>query len=169
MLHACSIFWSYHPWHNWTKHRNINFIIFNVPMEWIKFWLYFGSVGVFPPTEPVHLTSTLSLWAVHTSSKGCRKIVIDSPISTSGSAEPVNPKSKLKTKTGLAEKGNIVIRDTVTRYAVIWVSITETGWYTRKVKDSSLTLGTLNKMKLMLYVVFNYIIGDKKIEHECSI
>ena len=26
---------------------------------------------------------------------------------------------------------------------------------------SSLALGTINKMKLMLYVVFNYIIGDK--------
>ena len=41
MLQACSIFWSYHPWHNWTKHININFIIFNVPKvreEWIKFW-----------------------------------------------------------------------------------------------------------------------------------
>jgi hypothetical protein len=34
---------------------------------------------------------------------------------------------------------------------------------------SSLTLGTLNKIKLMLFIVFNYIIGDKKIKHEYSI
>ena len=49
----------------------------------------------------------------------------------------LSQKSKLKTKTGLTEEGNIIIRDTVTRYAAIWVSIAETGWCTQKVKDSS--------------------------------
>ena len=31
----------------------------------------------------------------------------------------LSQKSKLKTKTGLMEEGNIIIKDTVTRYAVI--------------------------------------------------
>ena len=39
----------------------------------------------------------------------------------------LSQKSKLKTKTGLTEEGNIIIRDTVTRYAAIQVSIDETG------------------------------------------
>ena len=43
---------------------------------------------------------------------------VDSPISTSKSFEPLNPKSKLKTKTGLAEEGDITIRGIVTRIFV---------------------------------------------------
>ena len=51
----------------------------------------------------------------------------------------LSQKSELKTKTGLAEQGNIIISDTVIRYVAIWVSIAETGWCTRKVKDPSPT------------------------------
>ena len=39
----------------------------------------------------------------------------------------LSQKSKLKTKTGLAEEDNIIIKDTITRYVAIWVSIAETG------------------------------------------
>ena len=71
MLHAWSIFWSYHPWHNWTNHININFIIFNVPKEWIKFWFYW-----FFPTNRAHaLDLYLVLWAGDTSSKVWKKSI----------------------------------------------------------------------------------------------
>jgi hypothetical protein len=36
----------------------------------------FGSIDVFPPTEPMHLISTLSLQAGHTSSKVRRGLSI---------------------------------------------------------------------------------------------
>jgi hypothetical protein len=47
----------------------------------------FGSVGVFPPTEPMHLISILFLQAGHTSSKNME---IDSTNSTSESSELAN-------------------------------------------------------------------------------
>ena len=108
----------------------------------------FGSIGVFPPTEPMHLISTLSSWAEHTSSK-CGGV--HPPSSTSESSkpaimmhtrcrqflllmfdfktqnkeeeqvkkdEPVKPKSKLKTKMGLVEKGDITIRGVITRILI---------------------------------------------------
>jgi hypothetical protein len=41
--------------------------------------------------------------------------LVNSPISTSKSSEPVKPKSKLKIKIGLAEKGDITIGGIITR------------------------------------------------------
>ena len=41
--------------------------------------------------------------------------LVDSQISTSKSFEPVNPKLKLKTKTGLAKEGDITIRGVITK------------------------------------------------------
>ena len=41
--------------------------------------------------------------------------LVNSLISTSEGPEPVKPKSKLKTKTGLAKEGDITIRGIVTR------------------------------------------------------
>ena len=44
--------------------------------------------------------------------------IVDSPISTSEGSEPVKPKSKLKTKTGLAKEGDITIRGVTTRVLI---------------------------------------------------
>ena len=77
----------------------------------------FGSVGVFPPTEPMHLISTLSYEQETLQAKYKRKIV-DSPISTSKGSEPAKLKSKLRTKMGLMEKGGITIRGVITRIFV---------------------------------------------------
>ena len=101
MLHACSIFWSYHPWLNWTKHININFIIFNVPKvteEWIKFWLCWCF-----PTNRAH---ALDLYLVFMSRTHFKQSVgKDSRLPNFYKcSEPVKPKSKLKTKMGLAKK-----------------------------------------------------------------
>ena len=41
-----------------------------------------------------------------------------SPISTSEGSEPIKPKSKLKTKTGLAEEGDITIKGIITRILI---------------------------------------------------
>ena len=65
----------------------------------------------------------------------------------------LSQKSKLKPKTDLVEQGNIIIRDTVIRYAAIWVSITETRWYNRKVKDSSLTKSYPEDLKIWTLAV----------------
>jgi hypothetical protein len=45
---------------------DFNFILFTMPEVRTKL---FGSIGVFPPTEPMHLISTLSLWAGYALSK----------------------------------------------------------------------------------------------------
>ena len=45
--------------------------------------------------------------------------IVDSPISTSEGSEPIKPKSKLKTKTGLAEEGDITIRGVITRILIL--------------------------------------------------
>ena len=50
-----------------NKAHNINLILFNVPKARGK-WK-FGSTGIFPPAEPMHLISVLSLWPEHTSSE----------------------------------------------------------------------------------------------------
>jgi hypothetical protein len=77
----------------------------------------FGSVGVFPPTEPMHLISTLS-YEQDTLQVKCGR-VIDSSISISESSEPVNPKSKLKIKTSLAEEGGTTIRGATMRIFIL--------------------------------------------------
>ena len=58
------------------------------------------------------MISTLS-YEQDYSSKVWEKTV-DFPISISKGSEPAKPKLKLKTKMGLAEKGDITIRDVVT-------------------------------------------------------
>jgi hypothetical protein len=68
----------------------------------------FCSDGVFPSTEPMHLISTLFLWAGHTSSEVWES-QLTPQISTSEGPKPVKPKSKLNTKTGLAEKCDITV------------------------------------------------------------
>ena len=68
MLHSCSIFWSYHPCYKWMKHITSTSSC-SMCLRLEKNKESFGFVGVFPPTEPMHLISTLSLWAGHTSSK----------------------------------------------------------------------------------------------------
>ena len=42
-----------------------------------------------------------------------------------------------------------------------WALLVEKHQHNQNFIYSSLALGTLNKMKLMLYAMFNYIIGDK--------
>ena len=64
-----------------------------------------------------HMVSLRSNDKGHTSSKVCGKTV-DSPIPTSKGFEPAKPKSKLKIKTGLVEKGDITIRGTITRILI---------------------------------------------------
>ena len=44
--------------------------------------------------------------------------LVNSPISTSKSSEPVKPKSKLKIKIGLVEKGDIIIGGVITRILI---------------------------------------------------
>ena len=44
--------------------------------------------------------------------------LVNSLISTSEGPEPIKPKSKLKTKTGLAEEGDTTIRGIITRIFV---------------------------------------------------
>ena len=69
----------------------------------------------------MHLISTLSYEQDTLQAKYKGKIV-DSPIPTSKGSEPAKPKSKLKTKTSLAEKGDITIRGTTTRILIFRVS-----------------------------------------------
>jgi hypothetical protein len=61
----------------------------------------------------MHLISTLS-YGQDTLRAKCGKIV-DFPISTSEGFEPIKPKSKLKTKTGLAKGDDIIIRGVITK------------------------------------------------------
>ena len=68
MLHSYSIFWSYHPCCNWTKHITSTSSCSKC-LRIEKNKKGFGSVGVFPPIEHMHLISTLSLWAGHISNK----------------------------------------------------------------------------------------------------
>ena len=115
MLHACSIFWSYHPWHNWTKHININFIILNVPKvreEWIKFWLCWCF-----STNRAH---ALDLYLVFMSRTHFKQSVgEDSRLPNFYKcSEPIKPKSKLKTKMSLVKGGDITIRGTTTRIVI---------------------------------------------------
>ena len=79
-----------------------------------KFW---SCWFFFRPTEPMHLISTLSLWAEHTLSKVWGKAV-DSLIYKSECSGPVKPKSKLKIKTVLAEESDITIRDVIIRILI---------------------------------------------------
>jgi len=44
--------------------------------------------------------------------------MVDSPISISEGPKPIKPKQKLKTKTGLAEEGDITIRGTTSRILI---------------------------------------------------
>ncbi|KAG2561523.1 hypothetical protein PVAP13_8KG230803 [Panicum virgatum] len=53
----------------------------------------FGSVSVFPPTEPMHLISTLSLYAGCTSSKTWRSLSLPQN-STSECPKPTNMHTK---------------------------------------------------------------------------
>ena len=63
------------------------------------------------------MISTLS-YEQDTLQAKCKGKIVDSPISTSKGSEPTKPKSKLKTKIGLAEKGDITIRGTTTRILI---------------------------------------------------
>ena len=63
----------------------------------------------------MHLISTLSYEQDTLQSMGK---IVDSPISTSESSEPVKPKSKLKILTGLVEEGDITISGVITRILV---------------------------------------------------
>ena len=77
----------------------------------------FCSVGVFPPTDPMHLISTLSYEQDTLQAKcGGEQLILQ--ISTSEGPEPVKQKIKLKTKTGLAEEGDITIRGIIIRILV---------------------------------------------------
>ena len=112
MPHACSIFWSCHLWHNWTKHININFIIFNVPKvreEWIKFWFCW--------CFPTNIAHALDLYLVFMSRTYFKQSVgKDSWLSNFYKcSEPIKPKTKLKIKMGLAKGGDITIRGSTTR------------------------------------------------------
>ena len=62
----------------------------------------------------MHLISTLS-YEQDTLQAKCKGKIVNFPISTSESPEPVKPKSKLKTKTSLAEEGDITIRGIIKR------------------------------------------------------
>ena len=61
----------------------------------------------------MHLISTVFYSRTHF--KQNVKELVNSLISTSEGPEPVKPKIKLKTKTGLAEEGDITIRGIITR------------------------------------------------------
>jgi len=116
MLHSCSTFCSYHLCYNWTKHITST-LSYSMCLRTERNKKNFGSTGVFPPIEPMHLISTFSLWARHTSRKVWRSQLIPQ-ISISESSEPVKPKSKPKTKTGLAEEGGTTIRGATSRILI---------------------------------------------------
>ena len=110
--------------------------------EWINFWFYWCF-----PTNRAH---ALDLYPVCMSRTHFKQSVGELLIPQFLQVKVLNllsQKSKLKTKTGLAEESNFIIRDTVTRYAAIWVSIAETRRCTRKVKDSSLVESCLEDLK----------------------
>ena len=63
------------------------------------------------------MISTLS-YEQDTLQAKCKGKIVDSLISTSEGPEPIKPKQKLKTKTGLAEEGDITIRGTTSRIII---------------------------------------------------
>ena len=70
---------------------------------------------------------------------------VDSLISTSKSFEPINPKSKLKTKTGLAEEDDITIRGVITRIFVFRTNRGINELHTEKSNSKDLQHRTLTE------------------------
>ena len=95
--------------------QNINFIIFNVPK--IREEYNFGSVGVFHQQSPC-TWSLPCLYEQDTLQANCGRSSSIPQIFTSEGSEPVKPKSKLKTKIGLVEEGDITIRGVITRILI---------------------------------------------------
>ena len=111
MLHWCLIFWSDHLWYNWTQHiTSTSSCSMSLRLEKNK--ESFGFDGVFPPTEPMHFISTLSLWVGHTSCEVWES-QLTPQISTTEGPKPVKP--NLNTKIGLVEGGDITIKGVITR------------------------------------------------------
>jgi len=75
----------------------------------------FGSVGVFPPTEPMHLISTLSYEQDTLQSVG---ELVDSPNFYKWKFWTCQTRIKLKTKMGLVEEGEITTRGATTRILI---------------------------------------------------
>ena len=92
----------------------------------------------------MHLISTLSNEQDTLQAK-CKGKLVDSPISTSDGPEPIKPKSKLKTKTGLVEEGDITIRGIVTRIFVFRTNRGINKLHKKKSGSKDLQYQTLTK------------------------
>jgi hypothetical protein len=88
-----------------------------------------GSLKVVYPSS--HGVIMLQRWRTHFK-QSVGKDTVDSPISTSEGPEPIKPKSKLKTKTGLTEEGNITNRGVITRIFVLTTNQTRSMNFTRR-------------------------------------
>jgi hypothetical protein len=70
--------------------------------EYVKFWFCWCF-----PTNRAHALDLYLVFMSKTHFKQSVGKLVNSPISTNESSEPVRPKSKLKTKIGLEEEGGI--------------------------------------------------------------